>query len=129
MRELKEALLRPSPHPPATDQLKPENESEVGLDDHFLVEFHRKCAHELAAQLLDLRSEVVKEAAACVSALTARGGGNLGRYPTIVLDAFAPALLKLLAVPHRALSDQGHLAAVAAFTAWWGLYTLNPIDP
>ena len=46
----------------------------------------------------------------------ARGGGNRGRFPPMVLEAIAPALLKLLAVPHRVSADHGNLAAVAAFT-------------
>ena len=111
MRELREALTRgSSPQPPASPDGDSTREGTSGtgfLDDGFLLDFHSTCAHELASQLLDLRSEVVKEASACVSALTARGGANRVRFPAIVLEAFAPALLRLLAVPQRLLADQG----------------------
>ena len=41
-----------------------------------------------------------------------RGGGARLGFPAVVTEALAPALLRLLAAPHRVLADLANLAAV-----------------
>jgi len=75
-----------------------------------------KCASRLGAQLLDLRSEVTREATSAVTALAAVAAA-LPSFPPLVVEVLTPPLLRLVAVPHKVMSDQGHCAAAALFAA------------
>lgn len=65
-----------------------------------------KCAQRLGEQLLDLRSEVTREASATVCAL-ADAAGSLPAFPTLLLEARARRALRAQPQPWR----QGHRAA------------------
>ena len=104
MRELQNALGQPT----GEEDAEP-------LDDAFLVEFLRTCAPQLGILLSDTQPDVVREACACVIALTARGALNRGRFPAVA-EAFAPALLRLVSTPSY-LADHGNLAARVVFSA------------
>lgn len=89
----------------------------TGLDEAELCALRdSKCAARLASQLLDLRSEVTREASAAVTALAERGGA-LPSFPALAAEVLTPPLLRLVAVPHKVMSDQGHAAASALFAA------------
>ena len=75
-----------------------------------------KCFARLGDQLLDLRSEVTREASSAVAAL-AEEACALPSFAALACDVLAPPLLRLVAVPHKVMSDQGHAAAAALFAA------------
>ena len=88
-----------------------------GCDEAYLSCLRdSKCAARVADQLLDLRSEVTKEACATVVALT-HAASSLPAFPALVVEVLSGPLLKLVSVPHKVMSDQGHGAASTIFSA------------
>lgn len=88
-----------------------------GLDDGALSALRdAKAAQRLGEQLADLRSEVTREATAAVIALT-DAACDLPGFAPLVVEVLCTPLLKLCAVPHKVMSDQGHAAAGHTFGA------------
>lgn len=86
-----------------------------GVDDAVLGSLRdSKVAARVADQLLDLRSEITKEASAAVVSLTEQAS-HLAAFPALVVEVLSGPLLKLVAVPHKVMSDQGHAAASCVF--------------
>ena len=86
-----------------------------GVDDAVLGSLRdSKVAARVADQLLDLRSEITKEASAAVMSLTEQAS-HLAAFPALVVEVLSGPLLKLVAVPHKVMSDQGHAAASCVF--------------
>lgn len=85
------------------------------LDAFLPLLREKKVAQYLAGQLGDLRSEITKEACACLTALAQACCGR-PTFGVLLLEVFMGPLLKLVAMPHRVMSDNGHLAALAVFS-------------
>lgn len=89
----------------------------LGLDERSLAALRdSKAVARLGENLGDLRSEVTREAAACCAALADHAAG-LRAFPPLVADVLCGPLLKLCALPHKVMSDQGHAAASAVFAS------------
>ena len=88
-----------------------------GVDEGGLCALRdSKCAARLGGQLLDLRSEVTREASACVAAL-AEEAAHLPAFAGLAAETLTGPLLRLVAVPHKVMSDQGHAAASLLFAS------------
>ena len=94
-------------------------ESDAQLTREALAEDGR-LLRQMAMQLADLRSEVVREAATCVCAFTtAVGAGSSASASAIAgvaLDALTAPLVRLVGAANRVLAGHGQRAAVAMFS-------------